>query len=96
MVIGASSLELHFPECSSLKEKRQILKSIIERIRSRYNVSVAEVDYNDLWQRAVIGISHISRDEYQVKRMLHKIENEVVNLNKAVVVSHQVSIFRPE
>ena len=96
MVIGALRLELHFPACGSLKEKRQILKSIMGRIRSRYNISVAEVDHNDLWQRAAIGISAVSQTEYQTRKILTKIVQEVENRGKAVVVSSQISVFAPE
>jgi uncharacterized protein len=60
MVIGLYVLEFHIPGVRSLKEKRRVLKSIIERVKARYNVSVAEIAKQDLWQEAVIGITMIS------------------------------------
>ena len=55
------SIDLHFPVCQSLKEKRMILKGLKERIRSRYNVALAEEDYSELWQRtrlACVSVAH--------------------------------------
>jgi len=96
MVVGALKLELHFPACSSLKEKRQALKSIMGRIESKYPVSLAEVDHNDLWQRATIGISCVSKTEHQARKVLSKIEREVEGQNKAIVIGRQITIFVPE
>jgi uncharacterized protein YlxP (DUF503 family) len=56
MVIGACSLELHIPGNGSLKGKRQIIKSLVVRLRREFNVSVAEVGAQDIWQSAIIGV----------------------------------------
>ena len=53
-------VQLHMPESQSLKDKRQVVKSLKERVRNRFNVSIAEVDYIDLWQRCAIGIAVVS------------------------------------
>ena len=55
MVIGLLMLDLHFPGARSLKDKRQALRSLETRIRNRFNVSLAEVEHQDLWQRARLG-----------------------------------------
>ena len=57
MVVLVGEVQLHLPESRSLKDKRQVVKSIKERIRNRFNVSIAEVDYLDLWQRCAIAIA---------------------------------------
>jgi uncharacterized protein YlxP (DUF503 family) len=62
MVIGVCRIVLMMDEVFSLKEKRHIIKSIIERLKSRFNVSVAEVELNDKWKNAVIGIACVSND----------------------------------
>jgi uncharacterized protein YlxP (DUF503 family) len=78
MVIGVCAITLHLPACQSLKDKRQILKSLIARVHNQYTVAIAEVDYQDLWQSALLGISCVSNSEAHadeiLKRVLHFIE----------------------
>jgi hypothetical protein len=63
MIIGACTLTLHLPMVGSLKEKRQIIKSLLARVRNEFNVSIAEVDAQDTWQVAVIGLACVSASE---------------------------------
>ena len=60
MVVLVGEVQLHLPESQSLKDKRQVVKSLKDRVRNRFNVSIAEVDYVDLWQRCAIGIAVVS------------------------------------
>lgn len=62
MRVGLLTLELHLGEASSLKEKRRLVKSLLSRLRSRFNVSAAEVDALDSWQRAVLGVVCVAND----------------------------------
>jgi uncharacterized protein YlxP (DUF503 family) len=62
MIIGACRIRLHLPESHSLKEKRKVVRSLVERLRSRFNLSVAEVDEQDRWQIAVLGLASASLD----------------------------------
>ena len=59
MVVGICTLVIHLPYSRSLKDKRKVVKSLKDRLRARHNISVAEVDSQDLWQRAVLGIAAI-------------------------------------
>lgn len=78
MVVGICKLDIHLLEAPhSLKEKRQIVRRIKERIRNNFEVSVAEVDENDLWQRAVIGVSCVSKDQVHANSILSKIIDKV-------------------
>ncbi|MFQ5795109.1 MAG: DUF503 domain-containing protein [Candidatus Bipolaricaulia bacterium] len=77
MKVGILTLELSLHSPRSLKEKRAILKPLIERIRSQYNVSVAELGYQDDWRRAQIGVAHISNDGGVSDRVLAKLVNRV-------------------
>ena len=63
MIIGVCTLQLSVPVAQSLKEKRQVVKSIIARVRNEFNVSIAEVDDQDLWQSAVLGIACVSSSQ---------------------------------
>ena len=70
MIVAVAVLELHLPHCRSLKEKRQVVKSMIERMHSRYRVSVAETAYHDLHQRAEIGIAAVGHSDGELERLL--------------------------
>ena len=73
MNIGVCKVELRLPENLSLKGKRGVLKSITTRVRNKFNVSVAEVDDNDLWQLSTLGICCISNDKRHTDEVLSKI-----------------------
>jgi uncharacterized protein YlxP (DUF503 family) len=62
LIVGTCTVSFHIPGSGSLKSKRLVLKSLKDRIRQRFNVSVAEVDHWDLWQRSTLGVAVVSRD----------------------------------
>ena len=96
MFVGAVKIELFFHGCCSLKEKRQILKSILCKVQAKFNVSAAEIDHQDLWQRATIGIAYVSESEFQAKKALQKVQSFVEGLNTAEVIDNKISLFSPE
>lgn len=73
MVIGACSLELRLAGNGSLKGKRQIIKSLVARLRNEFNVSVAEVGSQDQWQSAVIGVVCVSNDPDYAHGLLSRV-----------------------
>ena len=73
MAIGILSLHFRLPGCSSLKEKRGLIKPILARLPREYNVAVAELDYQDIWQDALIGCVTISSDTVQNQRLLQQV-----------------------
>lgn len=75
MKLGVCKLKLRVPENQSLKGKRQVLKSIISRVRNNYNVAIAEVDDQELWQLATLGIACVSNNDQQVNSILSKVVN---------------------
>ncbi len=93
MVVGCLRLDLHLPHCSSLKEKRQAVKSVTERLRARRNVSVAEVDHHDLWQRGALGVSCVSISEFQARRLLKAISSEVAGSGRVTLIGETVRFF---
>jgi hypothetical protein len=60
MIIGSCTITLHIPAARSLKQKRQVVKSLLTRVRNQFNVSIAEVDSQDAWQVAVLGVACVS------------------------------------
>ena len=77
MTVGISVFELHLPGSRSLKEKRRVIRSLIDRIAGRYRVSIYESDYQDLHQRAEIALAMIGASETDVARALDRIRNLV-------------------
>ena len=73
MQVGICKVTLHMPANHSLKDKRRELKSIIERIKNRYDVSISEVEDQDVWQRATLGISYTSNSAAQADEVLSKV-----------------------
>lgn len=79
MLVGLLTVNIHLEGIDSLKDKRRIIKSVVERLRSRFNASVAEIDAQDSKRLAVIGITCVSNDGSHVDEQLDKIANFVVN-----------------
>jgi len=73
MVIGLLRVELHLPQALSLKDKRSILKSLKDRLRGRFNVAVAELETNEKWQRASLGITTVGPDRQIVESCLRQV-----------------------
>lgn len=73
MNVGICKVKLHLPGNLSLKEKRQVLRSITTRLKNKFNVSVAEVDDNNLWQAATLGICFVSNDGRFTNQVLSKV-----------------------
>jgi uncharacterized protein YlxP (DUF503 family) len=75
MVIGSCTIELYLPASYSLKDKRSALKSVIHRIRREFNVSIAEVDYHDVLQSALLAVVTVSNDAAYVHGQLTHVVN---------------------
>jgi hypothetical protein len=70
VIVGVRSWELHLPACQSLKDKRRIVKSLKDRLHQKFGVSAAEVDHQDLWQRARIAAAVVSGDARHAEEVL--------------------------
>ena len=77
MVVGSLRLELHVPASGSLKAKRAELRPIVDGVRHRFGVSVAEVDHQDTWQRAAVGVTVVGEKVGPVERVLDEVERFV-------------------
>ena len=77
MVVGVCRVDLHFPDGHSLKAKRQQLSSLKTRLGKAFNVSVAELEGQDLWQRSVLGIACIANEGSHVNRVLDQAVNMI-------------------
>ncbi len=77
--IGVLTLEMRFDEAHSLKEKRHFVQSLKERLRHKFNVSVAEIDHQDLWQRGAVAAVTVSSDHDHAARVLQSVEKEAAS-----------------
>ena len=81
MTIGVYTFELHLPSAQSLKEKRKVLRRLKDRLRSRFNVSVSELnDYSDLWQRAALAVVSVAHERDALERLFEAVFTEATPL----------------
>lgn len=93
MFIGVCTIEMHIPQSGSLKTKRQSLKSIKDRIRNKFNVSVAEVDHNDLWQKTSLAVAAVSNDKSHLNQMLDHVLNLVRTTPDVSIIDYHIEIL---
>jgi uncharacterized protein YlxP (DUF503 family) len=90
MVVGLLILEIVIPGSNSLKEKRLALKSIKDKVGSRFNVSIAEIDFQEKWQRTKLGIVQIGNDYGYIDKNLHSVFNLIDQSNQVEIVQHSL------
>lgn len=94
MSVGILVVRLRLPENHSLKGKRQVVKSVIARVRAQFNVSVAELDDQDLWQKATIGVSCISNHGQQANEVLNRVADFIAHSRlEAELIDYQIEIL---
>ena len=85
--VGVLTLELRLEYSHSLKDKRHSVKSLQDRLRARFNVAVAEIDYQDMWQRSLISAVTVSADHAQAEQVLQSVEKEAANQLGAALIN---------
>ena len=94
MVIGLCTIELYLPASHSLKDKRSVLKSAMQRIRREFNVSIAEVDYQDVLQSAMLGVVTVSNDAAYAHGQLTHVVNWIErNRLDAELVGYEIEML---
>lgn len=93
MIVGLLTLDLHIPEANSLKSKRMVIKSLIDKIKNRFNVSVAEVDAQNLWQRSVIGIAYVSNETVMINKVFEKIRTQVNKTHSVELINSDMEML---
>ena len=86
MFVGIAVLDLHLPHARDLKSKRRVVKGLVDRLHSRYRLSVAETSNQDLHQRAELGVAVVARDASEVDRILDDVLATVENEPEAMVL----------
>lgn len=93
MVVGVSVFELHVPASRGLKEKRKVVKSLIDRIHQRFRVSIAETDHHDLHQRAEISVAAIGQSYADGERILDAVRELVESEPQAMLLSWEAQVL---
>ena len=93
MPVGLLTLELHIPDAQSLKDKRQVLRSLKDKLRRQFNVAVAELDHQDVWQRSVVGVVTLSNEEKHVKEVLQKVLDEADRILGSILINQAFEII---
>jgi uncharacterized protein YlxP (DUF503 family) len=88
--VGVVTFELQIEHARSLKDKRQVVKSLKDRLRARFNVAVAEIDYQDVWQRAAIAAVTVSSAKEKAEETLQRVEADAANVLGAMLVRADV------
>jgi len=92
MIVGAAAVELHIHASQSLKAKRGVVRSIAQRVRNRFNLSVAEVDGQDTWQLATLGLVTVGAERRRVRAVLEQALTFIEDLHLAEVLRSDVEI----
>ena len=90
MIVGILTLEIGIEGAFSLKEKRMTVNRIRDRVRAKFNVAVAEVDDNEIWNHACIGIAAVSNDQRHVNEMLSKVVDFVETIRDCVLEDYEM------
>ncbi|MCC6740362.1 MAG: DUF503 domain-containing protein [Planctomycetia bacterium] len=93
MVVGTMRISAFIGESHSLKDKRHVLRAVKDRVHDRFNVSIAEVDDNDLWQKTALGVAVVSNDTKHALQVLHEVETFLKTHPGLVVCSAETEIL---
>jgi len=93
MNVGVLQVEILIGNAQSLKDKRHVVRSVLDRIRASFNVSAAEVDHMDLHQRAILGFAAVSNDSAHVRGLLQQVLNHLRRHPEAQVLDHQLEVL---
>jgi uncharacterized protein len=93
MPVGVLTLEIQLPYAHSLKDKRSVVQSLRNRLRARFNVAVAELDHQDVWQRATLGVTSISNSQPLLESLLQQVLAESEKILGQEVANYSVDYF---
>jgi uncharacterized protein YlxP (DUF503 family) len=93
MPVGLLTLELHIADAQSLKDKRQVLRSLKDQLRRDFNVAVAELEHHDVWQRSVVGIVTLSNEEKHLREVLNKVLDQADRILGSMLINQNFEII---
>lgn len=93
MTIGYCRLTLYLPDSGSLKQKRQVIKSVKTRVRNKFNVSISEIDDQELWQKAELGVAVVSNDSRFANQVISGVVALVQNENRLELLDYNLEMI---
>lgn len=93
LIIGACSLKLNIYEANSLKDKRHVIKSIIGKLQSRFNISIAETGLNDSWKTSIIGFACVTNDTQHANQIISKVLKFIDGDSRVEIVDYNIEIL---
>ncbi len=96
MLVALERFDLRIPGCRSLKEKRHVVKTLTNALRTRFGVSVAEVEHHDLWQRSSIAVAAVGAEQHHLRRVLHEVEKAVDGWVEVDVIDRELQVLWPD
>jgi uncharacterized protein YlxP (DUF503 family) len=93
MPVGLLTLEIYIPESHSLKDKRQVIRSLKDRLRGKFNVAVAELEGHDSWQRCVIGVASLSNNTAHLEQSLRTVLAESERQLGRDLIGHDLEVL---
>jgi uncharacterized protein YlxP (DUF503 family) len=92
MLVALSAFDLRIPGCTSLKEKRSVVKGLTQGLRGRFNVAVAEVDHQDQWQRTTIAVSAVAGQGFLLRKVAHEVERFLARQPAVEIIEHRMTL----
>jgi uncharacterized protein len=93
--VGVARFDLRVHDARSLKDKRAVVRSLTSLIKGKFDCAVAEVDFQDKWQRSAIGVSVISSERFHAEKMLREIQRHVESHPGAELLQADIDVLRP-
>ena len=88
-----ANIDIHIPQSGSLKSKRYLLKGMKDRLKNKFNVSVAEVGHNDLWQRTTLGVSVVANEKKFANQVLSKVVEQIDKESDLQILDYSIEIL---
>lgn len=93
MIVGACELKLQIFEANSLKEKRHAIKSIMGRLKSRFNISIAEVDLNDSWKTTILGFACVTNDSSHANEIISNVIKFIDGDSRVEIIEYNIELL---
>ncbi|HPU01038.1 MAG: DUF503 domain-containing protein [Firmicutes bacterium] len=91
--VAVCLLEIHIPQAASLKRKRQVIQSLVKRLRNRFNISMAEVGCQDLWQRSELAVAAICQNSGSADRVMEQVLSFIEHEGSVEIISSKVELY---
>lgn len=96
MLVAVLRLDLRIPACGSLKEKRHVIKTLTNGVRSTFPVAVAETGYQDMWQRTELGVAAVGSEGYHLRKVMHGVGRFVERWAEVDVIDTDLTLHSPD